>query len=111
MFSVSTTPTAAPDPRPPTRRDPAARRIPGRRRPTCDHGGMTSPTRLPDLPLSPALMPGLAALGYAELTQTQAQQLPAVLQGASIIPHAPTATATTAPSGPAVCRTEEPPRE
>src|SRR3546814_9775933 len=72
--ACSTTRTAAPDPRPPARRDPAVRRIPGRRRPTCDHGGMTSPTRFPDLPLSPALTPGLEALGYAELTPIQAQR-------------------------------------
>src|SRR3546814_17162727 len=51
---------------------------------------MTSPTRFPDLPLSPALMPGLEALGYAELTPIQPQALPAVLQGRAVIAQAPT---------------------
>src|SRR3546814_1138039 len=88
--ACSTTRTAAPDPRPPARRDPAVRRIPGRRRPTCDHGGMPSPTRFPDLPLSPALTPRLEALGYPELTPNQAQALPAVLQGRDVIAPAPT---------------------
>src|SRR3546814_19004485 len=74
--ACSTTRTAAPDPRPPARRDPAVRRIPGRRRPTCDHGGMTSPTRFPHPPLSPALTPRLQTLGSAELTPLQAHALP-----------------------------------
>src|SRR3546814_7991696 len=91
--------TAAPDPRPPARRDPAVRRIPGRRRPTCDHGGMTSPTRFPDLPLSPALTPGLEALGYAELTPIQAQALPAVLERRDVIAQAPTGSGKTAAFG------------
>src|SRR3546814_3628103 len=88
--ACSTTRTAAPDPRPPARRDPAVRRIPGRRRPTCDHGGMTSPTRFPELPLSTALTPGLEALGYAELTPIQAPALPAVLERPDVIAQAPT---------------------
>src|SRR3546814_13340936 len=94
--ACSTTRTAAPDPRPPARRDPAVRRIPRRRRPTCDHGGMTSPTRLPDLPPSPALPPRLDALGYAALTTLPAQALPPVLAGPDVIAPAPTASGPTA---------------
>src|SRR3546814_1959589 len=78
--ACSTTRTAAPDPRPPARRDPAVRRIPGRRRPTCAHGGMTYPTRFPDLPLTPAPTPRLEDLGHAELTPIQAHELPTGLE-------------------------------
>src|SRR3546814_19493696 len=97
--ACSTTRTAAPDPRPPARRDPAVRRIPGRRRPTCDHGGMTSPTRFPDLPLSPARMPGPEPLGYAELNPIQAQALPAVRVGLDGIAPATTGRRTTTAYG------------
>jgi ATP-independent RNA helicase DbpA len=34
------------------------------------------------LPLSPALQPGLDALGYTTLTPVQAQSLPAILMAA-----------------------------
>src|SRR3546814_16380480 len=60
---------------------------------------MTSPTRFPDLPLSPALTPGLEALGYAELTPIQAQALPAVLERRDVIAQAPTVSGKTAAFG------------
>src|SRR3546814_6641580 len=88
--ACSTTRTAAPDPRPPARRDPEVRRIPGRRRPTCDHGGMTSPTRFPELPLSPAQTPCLEALGYAELNPNQDQALPTAPDSSHVIHPATT---------------------
>ncbi|MFC3717379.1 ATP-dependent RNA helicase DbpA [Luteimonas soli] len=60
---------------------------------------MTSATRFSDLPLSPALMPGLEALGYSELTPIQAQGLPAVLERRDVIAQAPTGSGKTAAFG------------
>ena len=48
------------------------------------------------LPLSPALQPGLDALGYATLTPVQAQSLPAILAGRDVIAQAPTGSGKTA---------------
>src|SRR5690606_12680152 len=67
--------------------------------PTCDHGGMTSVPRFSDLPLSPALMPGLEALGYAELTPIQARALPAIIERHDVIAQAPTGSGKTAAFG------------
>src|SRR3546814_5404463 len=60
---------------------------------------MTPATRVSDLPLSPALTPGLEALGYAELTPIQAQALPAVLERRDVIAQAPTGSGKTAAFG------------
>src|SRR3546814_11882246 len=60
---------------------------------------MTPATRFSDLPLSPALTPGLEALGYAELTPIQAQALPAVLERRDVIAQAPTGSGKTAAFG------------
>src|SRR3546814_2221297 len=91
--------TAALDPAPPARVEPGRPGFRGRPRPTCDHGGMTPATRFSDLPLSPALTPGLEALGYAELTPIQAQALPAVLERRDVIAPAPTGSGKTAAFG------------
>jgi ATP-independent RNA helicase DbpA len=51
------------------------------------------------LPLSPALQPGLQALGYAQMTPIQAQALPAILDGRDVIAQAPTGSGKTAAFG------------
>jgi len=51
------------------------------------------------LPLSPALQPGLDALGYTTLTPVQAQSLPAILDGRDVIAQAPTGSGKTAAFG------------
>jgi len=60
---------------------------------------MTSVPRFSDLPLSPALMPGLEALGYAELTPIQARALPAIIERHDVIAQAPTGSGKTAAFG------------
>jgi len=51
------------------------------------------------LPLSPALLPGVEALGYRQLTPVQAQSLPAILDGRDVIAQAPTGSGKTAAFG------------
>ncbi|MBH1705006.1 ATP-dependent RNA helicase DbpA [Stenotrophomonas maltophilia] len=51
------------------------------------------------LPLSPALQPGLDALGYTPLPPVQAQSLPAILDGRDVIAQAPTGSGKTAAFG------------
>ncbi|KGR59956.1 DEAD/DEAH box helicase, partial [Xanthomonas vasicola] len=51
------------------------------------------------LPLSPALAPGIDALGYTVLTPIQAQSLPPILQGLDVIAQAPTGSGKTAAFG------------
>ena len=51
------------------------------------------------LPLSPALAPGLDALGYTTLTPVQAQSLPLILDGRDVIAQAPTGSGKTAAFG------------
>ena len=60
---------------------------------------MTSVPRFSDLPLAPALMPGLEALGYAELTPIQARALPAIIERHDVIAQAPTGSGKTAAFG------------
>jgi ATP-independent RNA helicase DbpA len=67
-------------------------------RATCENGGMTA-TAFSALPLSPALQPGLQALGYAEMTPIQAHALPAILDGRDVIAQAPTGSGKTAAFG------------
>src|SRR5690606_28555266 len=73
------------------RRRPAADAAPG----NCDHGGM----EFTDLPLAPALFPGLDAFGHTTLTPIQAQSLPALLAGRDVIAQAPTGSGKTAAFG------------
>ena len=66
------------------------------------------------LPLSPALAPGIDALGYTTMTPVQARSLPPILQGRDVIAQAPTGSGKTAAFGlgllnrldPAVLRTQ-----
>lgn len=51
------------------------------------------------LPLSPALAPGIDALGYTVLTPVQAQSLPPILRGLDVIAQAPTGSGKTAAFG------------
>ncbi|MBD7953173.1 ATP-dependent RNA helicase DbpA [Stenotrophomonas sp. Sa5BUN4] len=51
------------------------------------------------LPLSPALQPGLEALGYTTLTAIQARSLPAILDRRDVIAQAPTGSGKTAAFG------------
>ncbi|NUO77205.1 MAG: ATP-dependent RNA helicase DbpA, partial [Lysobacter sp.] len=51
------------------------------------------------LPLSPALLQGVAALGYERMTPIQAQGLPTLLQGRDLIAQAPTGSGKTAAFG------------
>jgi ATP-dependent RNA helicase DbpA len=60
---------------------------------------MQTPQSFAALPLLPALLPGLDALGYAEMTPIQAQALPAILDGADVIAQAPTGSGKTATFG------------
>ena len=58
--------------------------------------------RLPefsDLPLDPALLQGLDALGHVQMTPIQAQSLPALLEGRDLIAQAPTGSGKTAAFG------------
>ncbi len=52
-----------------------------------------------ELPLIPALRPGLDAAGYTELTPVQAQSLPAILEGRDLIAQAPTGSGKTVAFG------------
>jgi len=51
------------------------------------------------LPLSPALAPGIDALGYTTMTPVQARSLPPILQGRDVIAQAPTGSGKTAAFG------------
>ncbi|MBW3550902.1 MAG: DEAD/DEAH box helicase, partial [Proteobacteria bacterium] len=51
------------------------------------------------LPLPPALLQGVDALGYARMTPIQAQALPAILDGRDLIAQAPTGSGKTAAFG------------
>jgi ATP-independent RNA helicase DbpA len=53
---------------------------------------MTASTAFADLPLSPALLQGVDALGYTAMTPIQAEALPAILDGRDVIAQAPTGT-------------------
>ena len=61
----------------------------------CDHGAM----EFTDLPLAPALFPGLDAFGHTTLTPIQEQSLPALLAGRDVIAQAPTGSGKTAAFG------------
>ena len=56
-------------------------------------------TDFASLPLSPALRPGLDALGYATATPIQAQALPPILEGRDLVAQAPTGSGKTAAFG------------
>jgi len=56
-------------------------------------------TDFASLPLSPALRPGLDALGYASATPIQAAALPPILAGRDLIAQAPTGSGKTAAFG------------
>ncbi len=56
-------------------------------------------TDFASLPLSPALRPGLDALGYASATPIQAQALPPILEGRDLVAQAPTGSGKTAAFG------------
>jgi ATP-independent RNA helicase DbpA len=64
---------------------------------------MTNPSPNPSpfaaLPLSPALLQGIDALGYAAMTPVQAEALPAILDGRDVIGQAPTGSGKTAAFG------------
>ena len=63
---------------------------------------MTDATASPlfsTLALSPALLQGVDALGYASMTPVQAQALPAILDGHDLIAQAPTGSGKTAAFG------------
>ncbi len=51
------------------------------------------------LPLSPALLQGVDALGFPAMTPVQAQALPAILEGRDVIAQAPTGSGKTAAFG------------
>jgi len=51
------------------------------------------------LPLKPALLPGIDAMGYTSLTHVQAQSLPAILERRDVIAQAPTGSGKTAAFG------------
>jgi ATP-independent RNA helicase DbpA len=52
-----------------------------------------------DLPLTPALLQGIDALGYERMTPVQSQSLPAILDGRDVIAQAPTGSGKTAAFG------------
>ena len=56
-------------------------------------------TDFASLPLSPALRPGLDALGYTTATPIQAQALPPILDGRDLVAQAPTGSGKTAAFG------------
>jgi len=60
---------------------------------------MTTPAAFASLPLSPALLQGIDALGYAAMTPVQAQSLPPILEGRDVIAQAPTGSGKTAAFG------------
>ena len=57
---------------------------------------MTTPPDFASLPLPPALLQGVEAMGYASMTPIQAQALPAILAGRDVIAQAPTGSGKTA---------------
>ena len=67
----------------------------------CDHGRMTEllPDCFSNLALTPALMQGVQALGYSQMTPIQAHSLPAILDGRDLIAQAPTGSGKTAAFG------------
>ncbi|QWF15640.1 ATP-dependent RNA helicase DbpA [Lysobacter capsici] len=56
-------------------------------------------TAFDSLALSPALLQGVAALGYTVMTPVQARALPAILEGRDLIAQAPTGSGKTAAFG------------
>jgi ATP-independent RNA helicase DbpA len=60
---------------------------------------MNDAVEFSDLPLDPALMQGLDALGHVRMTPVQARSLPALLQGHDLIAQAPTGSGKTAAFG------------
>ncbi|MBX9402172.1 ATP-dependent RNA helicase DbpA [Lysobacter sp. BMK333-48F3] len=58
-----------------------------------------APAAFDALPLTPALLQGVAAAGYAAMTPIQARALPAVLEGRDLIAQAPTGSGKTAAFG------------
>jgi ATP-dependent RNA helicase DbpA len=60
---------------------------------------MDTPSRFADLPLSPALLQGVDALGFAAMTPVQARALPHILEGRDVIAQAPTGSGKTAAFG------------
>lgn len=60
---------------------------------------MTTPHAFAQLPLSPALLQGVDALGYTAMTPVQAQALPAILAGRDLVAQAPTGSGKTAAFG------------
>jgi len=60
---------------------------------------MTTMPAFDSLPLSPALLQGVEALGYKRMTPVQTQGLPAILEGRDLIAQAPTGSGKTAAFG------------
>ena len=69
---------------------------------------MATPPTFATLPLSPALLPGLDALGYSSMTPVQAQALPAILERRDVIAQAPTGSGKTAAFGLGVLQALDP---
>ncbi len=69
---------------------------------------MATPPTFASLPLSPALLPGLDALGYSSMTPVQAQALPALLERRDVIAQAPTGSGKTAAFGLGVLQAVDP---
>ena len=60
---------------------------------------MDTPPVFASLPLPPALLRGVEALGYTAMTPVQAQALPPILEGRDLIAQAPTGSGKTAAFG------------
>jgi len=60
---------------------------------------MNEAVEFSDLPLDPALLKGLDALGHVRMTPVQARSLPALLEGRDLIAQAPTGSGKTAAFG------------
>ena len=60
---------------------------------------MASPQPFANLPLPPALLQGVDALGYTTMTPVQAEALPAILAGRDVLAQAPTGSGKTAAFG------------